>query len=126
MNLEQFLELVRSGKIKITSHYSVIESRTVLSPKIEQSYAADAMEVIKANQGAIWFLIHKNDVEVCTDLINHKPYHVAATIGDHEYIRCDECARMRKLEEPTDEEILAEPEKKIELQKKRYSDNPTE
>jgi hypothetical protein len=111
MSFDDFLALVRSQTIRLTIHYSLVEGRILLDYTSQDiTLEGDILEVIRANQGMLWLLMQSSDIAVCMDTANHKPYHVQATrLVDDEYVRCDECVRIRKSEEPTDDEFLGRP-----------------
>lgn len=114
MGLGEFLALIRAGKIRISMHYEARTGKVVCRRTYPEGLPADVIdettEVLRNNQGKIFYLVRNNDIRVCYDVVGHEPHHKPAMQGDGESVTvCEECERIRELDRATDEELLLNP-----------------
>lgn len=129
ITLEEFLEHVRSGNISLNARYESKTGNALLSTRkcmfsfesgtfykgipvddvsrLHQYIADEVGQACDEYQVELWMLAFTNDIAACYDPANHQPYYVPARIEhlDKDYIRCDECARIRTVEDTENEKL---------------------
>ena len=111
MSLEEFLALIRAGKIKISMHYDAFTGKIVCRRAYPSGTSEDifreSLNVIRDNQCEVFCLVRNNYTRVCYNVIGHKPYHIDAILEDDtEIMICEECTRIRQLDRSTEESLL--------------------
>jgi len=124
MSLDEFLSLVQRGNVQLVTRYDSHEGRVVLlchavAPEdVIEAIREGVIEVIRAHQGEIFYLVQSSDVLCCMDTAHHQRYHVPAILDEEEYVMCSECARLRAAANPTEQELAGYDKIDLEAERK--------